>query len=203
MDYRHDIFISYIRDPEAHRWLKKHFVPLLKLRVRHELKRKPVIFVDDQLEWGVSWPEKLGIELASSRILIALWAKDYFASTWCIEETATMLAREKECGFRTKKNPSGLIIPAVIHDGDCFPEAVSHIQKLEIQRLFNVRMPRDSRRAQKLDATLAAHAHGVAAAIESAPPWCDRWPAEAAKAFREKLRITAPSQDRLPRYSDS
>jgi TIR domain len=201
MGYTHDIFVSYRRDEETLSWLHKHFVPLLKLRVRQELERDPTIYIDEQLESGVSWPPELGIRLGCSRILIALWAKDYFASIWCTEEMAQMLGREQECGFRTDHNPRGLVIPAVIHDGDEFPPCLSHIQKFEIQRLFNVRMARNSRRAEKLDATLAAQAPSMAAAINGAPPWRDKWPEEAAKAFREQLHTSPPSQDRLPRFA--
>jgi hypothetical protein len=202
VDYSNDIFISYRRDPETRSWLRNHFIPLLELRVRQELGRAPVLFVDDQLESGISWPSQLGIELGGSRVLIALWAKDYFASRWCTEETVLMLGREQECGFRTDQNPRGLVIPAVIHDGTEFPESLSNIQKFEIQHLFNVRMARDSPRAEELDAILASQAPAVAAAIEAAPPWRQEWPLEAAEAFRDQLRTVAPSQTRPPRFTD-
>jgi hypothetical protein len=202
MGYRNDIFISYRRDPETCSWLKIHFMPLLMLRVRQELGRNPVLFVDERIESGVSWPAQLGFELGASRILIALWAKDYFASKWCTEETVLMLSREKECGFRTDENPRGLVIPAVIHDGKDFPESLSEIEKFEIQKVFNVRMARDSPRAEQLDAILAEQAPAVAAAIEAAPPWRKRWPVTAARAFRLQLRTVPPSQRLPPRYTD-
>jgi hypothetical protein len=202
MGYTHDIFISYRRHPETYSWLQNHFVPLLKLRVSQELGRQPVLFVDARIESGVSWPAQLGRELGASRILIALWAKDYFASTWCTEEIVLMLGREQECGFRTDENPRGLVIPAVIHDGKDFPASLAEIQKFEIQHLFNVRMARDSPRAEELDAILAEQAPAVAATIEAAPPWRRQWPVTAAQAFRQQLRTVAPSQARLPRYTD-
>jgi hypothetical protein len=202
MNYRNDIFISYRRDSETRSWLTEHFEPLIKLRVRQELGREPVLFVDDQLESGVSWPAQLGMELGGSRILIALWAKDYFASVWCTEEIVLMLSREQEYGLRTDQNPRGLIIPAVIHDGRDFPASLSDIQKFEIQHLFNVRMARNSPRAEELDAVLTAEAPAVAAAIEAAPPWRQEWPLAAAAAFREQLRTVAPSQNRPPRFTD-
>jgi len=202
MGYNYDIFISYRRDLETRRWLQNHFVPLLKLRVGQDLQRAPNIFVDDQLESGTSWPEVLGVRLGASRILVALWAKDYFASDWCTEEMAHMLSREQACGFRTPQNPRGLVIPAVIHDGDDFPAALRHIQKFEIQRLFNVRMARDSQRAEDLDATLAAEAPAMAAAIEAAPAWQSAWPLAAATMFRAQLRISPPKQERPPGFAD-
>lgn len=202
MDYTNDIFISYRRNPETRSWLKKHFKRLLELRVGQALGRSPEIFIDDQLESGVSWPAQLGHELGASRILIGLWAKDYFASTWCTEETALMLGRERECGFRTDENPRGLVIAAVIHDGKDFPESLAEIQKFEIQRQFNVRMARNSRRAEELDAVLSEQAEAVATAIEVAPPWRPQWPVSAAGVFRRQLRTAPPSQYRVPRYTD-
>jgi hypothetical protein len=88
------------------------FCPLLEVRVRQELARQPVIYVDDSLETGVSWPEQLGIELGKSRILIALWAKDYFASPWCTAEAAQMLAQAEATGRATAVKPRGLVATA-------------------------------------------------------------------------------------------
>jgi hypothetical protein len=199
--YKHDVFISYRRDPETLRWLQNHFLPLLSLRVRQELLRVPKIYTDTQLEAGASWPAQLGQELGASRVLIALWAKDYFASKWCLEETALMLGREKELGLRTDENPRGLVIPAIIHDGDTFPKSLSHIEHFGIQRLFNVRMAHDGRRAEKLDEIITTQAEAIAKAIEAAPPWRKKWPVQAAQAFRGALSTTAPSQTRLPRFA--
>jgi hypothetical protein len=202
MSYVHDIFISYRRDDETRGWLNTHFLPLLKLRLGQELARPPDIFVDNQLEAGVSWPPQLGLELGRSRILVALWAKDYFASAWCTEEMVLMLAREDECGLRTARDPRGLVVPAVIHDGADFPRVLSEIQRFEIQECFNVRMARDSARAEQLDAILSAEAPALASAIEAAPQWQSEWSVSAAERFRETLSAAAPSQDRPPGFSD-
>ncbi len=202
MSYAHDIFISYRRDNETRAWLDNHFLPLLKLRLGQELARTPHIFVDNQLESGVSWPPQLGIELGRSRILVALWAKDYFASMWCTEEMVLMLARERECGLRTDRDPRGLVVPAVIHDGADFPQALSEIQRFEIQDCFNVRMARDSARAEQLDAILSTEARALAGAIDAAPPWRSEWSVTAARHLRETLSAVAPSQDRPPGFAD-
>jgi len=202
MGYQYDIFISYRRDEETRGWLENHFLRILKVRVRQELTREPDIFVDSQLESGVSWPERLGIALGSSRILIALWAKDYFASLWCTEEMAHMLAREQGCGLRTPQNPQGLVIPAVIHDGKEFPQDISHIQRFEIQRVFNLRMAHDSPRAEELDDIITREAPAMVDAINAAPEWRRGWPYEAAEAFRRKLHTVAPSQVRPPGFAD-
>lgn len=171
MPYEHDIFISYRRNTETLAWIKRHFEPLLKLRVGLELGRDTDVYLDEQLESGTTWPVQLARELAASRILIPLWTKTYFNSIWCTEEMGHMVSREEETGRRSRDNPSGLIIPTIIHDGEQFPPNLSHMQRIEIQRFFNVRMREDSPRAEELDDVINGAAQGIANAISSATPY--------------------------------
>lgn len=203
MSYRHDIFISYRRNPETLEWIKIHFLPLLSLRVELELSRRPRIFLDEQLSCGTSWPLQLGTELGCSRIMIALWTGNYLHSNWCSLELSHIVARERETGRRTFDNPRGLLIPAMIHDGDRFPAELADVQYFEIQRCFNVRMARDSPRAEELDSILAKEAPAIAKAIAHAPPWRANWPAEAAQDLHRILfRAEELQQRRLPKFSD-
>lgn len=205
MSYEYDIFISYKRDANGQtlRWIKQHFEPLLALRVEQELGGGSVrIFYDEALESGASWPHDLGAKLGRSKILIALWSKNYFSSKWCALEMSHMLAREKAAKMRTAANPGGLIVPAIIHDGDDFPDDLSHIQKFEVKRCFNPRMGVDSPRAEELDDILAHEAVAMAKAINAAPRWKKNWPKQAATAFFNALYQDAPaSQDTRPRYT--
>jgi hypothetical protein len=194
VSYKHDIFVSYVRNRETRAWLDDHFLPLLTLRVGQELARKVLVFTDSEIEAGVSWPPQLGLELGGSRVLIS--------SDWCTEEMAHMLGREEECKLRTDANPRGVVVPVVIHDGHDFPPDLGHIQRFDIQQCFNVRMPRDSPRAEELDAILAREAPALAHAIQGAPPWRDEWPTTAAAQFRRTLRRASPSQRRPPGFTD-
>jgi hypothetical protein len=144
MSYQHDIFISYRRNPETYVWITEHFVPLLTLRVELELGRKPLIYVDDQIESGTSWPASLGAALGGSRVLIVLWSGNYLTSVWCTEELSHMLGREREAKLRTVDRPRGVVIPAFIHDDEKFPPDLQHIEHFEVQKFFNVRMARNS-----------------------------------------------------------
>ena len=171
MSYKYDIFLSYQRDPETLRWIKKHLVPILKLRVRLELGRDPVIFIDEQIEAGTSWPIELATKLAASRILIPLWTRTYFSSKWCSEEFCQMLARENETKRRTLENPRGLVVPAVIHDCEKLPAEFGHIEYFRISSCFNVRMSEDSPRAEELDEIIGVEALSIAKAINDAPQW--------------------------------
>ena len=199
MSYRHDIFISYKRDPETYRWIKNHFEPLLALRVGLELGRKAEIFIDDQLEVGATWPIDLGVQLGCSRILVPLFTRTYFSSKWCGMELRLMLSRESSLGYRAGSNSLGLIVPATIHDGDSFPSQISHIQRFSIQQCFNVRMAVDSPRAAELDDILTRNAPAFANAISHAPPWQNNWQDEAAKKFYDLLFQEEAQQESVPR----
>lgn len=202
MSYKYDIFVSYRRNPETLAWIKEHFVPLLSLRLEFELKRKPEIFVDEQIESGSSWPTELGIALGASRVLIPLFTGNYFASVWCTEEFGQMVTREQQAKLRTPDKPRGLIIPAFIHDGDSFPPKLKHIQPFQIQSCFNPRMARNSQRAEELDAALAAQAPAIASSIQAAPAWRKKWPAEGAAAFHERyFRHAKSEQTSVPRFT--
>jgi TIR domain-containing protein len=201
MAYTHDIFISYRRNPDTLKWIKEQFVPLLSLRVGLELEYTPVIYVDEQVESGASWPPLIGAALGESRVLIALWTGNYLASVWCTEELSQMLAREDEAKLRTAKKPNGIIIPAFIHDGESFPPDLQHIKPFEIQNCFNVRMAPNSPRAEELDAALAAQAPAIAHSIQSAPAWRKVWPAKAAAAFYKHFHKHADEQTNVPRFT--
>lgn len=201
MSYKYDIFISYRRDPETVRWIKDHFTPLLALRLGFELKRKPTIYLDEQIETGATWPLSLASALGTTRVLIALWTANYFTSVWCTEEFGQMLHREEISKLRTPPRPNGLIIPAFIHDGNSFPAKLRYIQAFEIQACFNPRMAQNSPRAEALDAALAAQAPAIAASIENAPPWRKAWGARAATGFQKTFRRQAKTQQKVPRFT--
>jgi hypothetical protein len=202
VSYSHDIFISYRRDPETLIWINEHFLPLLRLRVGMELGREPAIFIDDQIESGTSWPQSLGAALGGSRTLIALWTGNYLSSVWCTEELSHMVVREEEEGLRTSTRPYGVIIPAFIHDGERFPLELNYMQRFEIQRCFNVRMARNSPRAEELDASLVAQAPSIAACVQHAPAWCESWSRIAAARLYEKLHQRIESEQRtVPRFT--
>jgi TIR domain len=203
--YSYDIFISYKRHTETLAWITTHFFPLLEHLVGLELGRDPGIYVHEvaqQIPAGTIWPQALGDSLAESRVLVALWTKNYFNSRWCTEELAHMLARERHVGCRGAGNAFGLIVPVIIHDGQDFPNTLDYIEKLEIQSFYNTRMRKDSELAEQLSEALKVHARGFASAIENAPPWRPDWPAEAAEALFEAFyRPADPSQNRVPRFN--
>ena len=171
MSYEYDIFLSYQRNPETLRWITQHLVPLLNLRLKLELGRDLSVFIDENIESGTDWPLELATALSNSRILIPLWTRTYFNSPWCTEEFSHMIAREKETSRRNTENRYVLVIPVIIHDCETLSKDISHIQHFEIRRCFNVRMSRESPRAEELDEIIGIQASAIANAIYQAPQW--------------------------------
>lgn len=199
--YAQDIFVSYRRNAETRRWIEDHFVPLLKLRVELVLGREITVFVDSQLESGASWPVQLANALGCSRAMIVLWSGNYLASRWCTAELTHMLDRQQQNGLPKQGRPYGLVIPALIHDGEKLPPPVSELQAFDIKKCFNVRMAVNSPRAEELDAQLAIQAQGIAHCVESAPKWRKMWPEKAAKQMFAELHRREPPTVSLPKFT--
>jgi hypothetical protein len=118
MKYEYDIFISYKRYGEWTQWVCGEFLRLLRFHLANELGRDPKIFVDNQLEAGTDWPKDLALKLTVSRVLVPLFSKMYFGSDWCLRELYAARFKEEQLGLRTACSPSGIIVPARIHDGN-------------------------------------------------------------------------------------
>lgn len=200
MGYSYDIFISYRRDDETRQWMATHLVPLMNLHLGQALHRKARIFVDDQLETGVFWPAELGRKLARSRVLVPLWAGDYLASKWCRAELNAMVARQKATSGAS--TPRSLIVPFIIHDGETMPKSLRGTQLLRVDTCFNVRMAKDSVRAEHLAAVIQESATGLSKAIKSAPKWDRAWLSTSAADFNETFRAKRARQRKPPRFGD-
>ena len=202
MDYKYDIFISYRRDNLTRQWIEEHLVPLLKLHIKLELGRDILIYIDEQLEFGTTWPISLGKALGESRTIIPLWTKRYLDSIWCTCEIGHMLERESKTGFRTIDNPNGLVFPIIIHDGDTMPVHLNTIQKVEIQDCFNVRMSTNSPKAEVLDDKLRPLGKVFADAIINAPKWQQDWQILAVNSFVEQYHKSTESiQSQIPKFN--
>jgi hypothetical protein len=198
MSYQFDAFVSYRRHGEWPDWVRDIFMPLFSHWLGEELGQEARIFVDYQIETGDSWPQRLGKSLGETRVLVALFSRQYFASPWCNRELQHVLLREQACGFRTAQNPRGLIVPASIHDGEGFPHQVQHIQAAQLQPFTSVRLSKGSLRAEQLDDEIRTWVPSVAHAIQSAPVWDPNWTEQAVAAFVEQFDATAPAQTSAP-----
>jgi hypothetical protein len=199
MTYEFDVFLSYSRAKEWPSWVKRNFFPLFDHWLTAELGREARIFVDYELDTGVSWPSSLGTALARSTVLVPLWSRNYFSSKWCTQELARMRAREDRYGFRSLTNPLGLIIPAIVHDGSTFPQVVGDINHINISSCANVRMDPNGATAEKLSQTIKDWVPSISHAIESAPEYDSEWVRIDADAFVQQYSATAPKQMTVPR----
>jgi hypothetical protein len=201
-DYLHDVFISYRRDDLTKEWIEKLFIPVLESHIFYELGRRPVFYIDAQLESGTTWPIALGQALGTSRTMITLWSKTYLNSVWCTCEISHMLEREMRVGLRTLQKPDGLVFPTVIHDGETMPVNLTSIQKFELQDCFNVKMSPDSPKAEVLSEKLKSLGKAIARAIENAPDCQDDWKIEVANTLFNQFYISSqPYQNQAPKFT--
>lgn len=131
MAYEYDVFLSYPTKFPFGAWIHETFIPLFKSYLG-EYIFEPTIFIDKYgISSGDEWTEKIRNAVMHSKCLVALWCPTYFfGSEMCKIECAIMLLREKKLGYRTITNPSGLINPVNIFDGDSFPDFAKRIQYL-------------------------------------------------------------------------
>jgi hypothetical protein len=114
-DYEFDVFISYRRKGNPHDWVRNHFFPRLRDCLDDHLAAEPTLFLDEQMEVGSVWPDRLETALSRTKILVSVFSPQYFRSRWCLAELQTMADREKLLGH------NGLIYPVLFSDSENFP----------------------------------------------------------------------------------
>src|SRR5258707_9253679 len=99
-DYEYHLFISYRRSDKLWvRWAYENVAEPMKTLLEPSLGEVK-IFIDQNIETGTSWPDRLAQGLARSRLLMPLLSRAYFYSEWCRLELALMYERERACQFR-------------------------------------------------------------------------------------------------------
>lgn len=176
MSYKHDVFLSYSRDYPFGDWVKETFLPLFRGLLKGAINHEPDIFIDDSIDSGNAWNEKLKNALAHSKCLVGIWSPHYFLSEWCKSECAVMLHRESIFNLRSIDKPEGLIVPVSVQDGDKFPEYAKDIQYKNWQNFARVGKGfRDSPRYTDFQDKMIDWVEEVARAIENAPDWDPNW----------------------------
>lgn len=189
MPYEYDVFVSYRRHAEWPKWVRDVFSPLLYHWLGEEIPGIR-IFIDYDIETGVSWPQQLGQTLSRSRVLVPLLSRQYFSSAWCQLEFGHMLAREAKHSFRTAQHPSGLIVPAHIHDGDSFPACARQILAAQLQPYTNVRLSKGSVTEELLSEEIRRWVPDIAAAVRDAPAIDQTWAELAVQEFVEQFAVS-------------
>lgn len=177
MAYEYDVFVSYRRQAPVDEWVHELFKPLLVEWLDVAVPEETRVFVDDQLETGVSWPLELKRTLLHSCFLVPVWSPKYFRSPWCLAELHTMLARERELAMRTDANPDGLIFPIRFNDGEHFPQGVRDIQILDLSphTIPGVAFKR-TKGYVALTRKVRAFTELLAGRLPGAPEWKEDWP---------------------------
>jgi TIR domain-containing protein len=198
IEYEYDVFLSYRRYGQWHRWVKDTFSPMFEHWLGEELGADPRIFWDDRIESGSDWPQALGYALARSRVLVSLFSRQYFYSRWCKLELTLMYAREHECGFGpAADSPDRLIVPALIHDGEDLPPDARRIQAAELQDCADPFMGKDSPKQEKLSDCIKLWTPDVRRAIERAPKYDPAWRTLAVDRFVRLFEMPAAEQKQI------
>lgn len=200
-DYEHHIFVSYRRmDEDWVRWTRENFVRPLRSLLRPALGDVR-IFLDEQIETGISWPARLAAAHTRSRLLIPILSRDYFSSDWCRLELALMFKREELLGFRTADKPQALILPFIIDDGESFPPEVQVMQGEGIHKFANPFMCTNTPSQEAFAEHLRQWCPRVAQALELVPPLDPSWGTLAHDQFNQMFRIKTQTLKTLPGLS--
>ncbi len=199
MAYEYDVFLSYRRYKEWPTWVKEKFLPIFDHWLGEHLGREAQIFIDDyEIDTGMRWPEELAHSLAASRILVPLWSRQYFNSTWCQLELSHMLAREQMCESKS------LVIPAIIHDGKSFPSWIQNRVAMSLTDCVNIRMAKGSPTEEMLSKKIDTWVLDIEKAIQRAPAYDPQWEEIAVEEFMRRFEdFTEPKQLTIPSQAGS
>lgn len=177
-DYVYDIFLSYCRRPPVGDWVRHHFYPLLKDWLPQVMPREPQIFIDlEGIETGSQWPLQLKNALKTSRCLLSVCSPDYFRSPWCRAELYSMIKREHLLGYRTEKQPCGLIYPVVFSDGEHFPIEVQQMQLKDLEPWNSPSLVfAETREFLDLEQQVKSITKDLWRMIDTTPKWQNNWP---------------------------
>jgi hypothetical protein len=186
MPYQHDVFISYKREALWTPWTRDHFKSLLQSYLQQDLGKTPNIFIDEHIDTaiGLDWVKGLGEHLATSRVVLPLFSRDYFASDWCIHELdlITDRARHHIIGAHPEER---LILPVVGHDGDLFPDPISRLTMADVRKYRIAGMNKDTVDYHEFSKLIRELSPSVANAILGAPAFESSWVGTCVARFEE------------------
>jgi hypothetical protein len=177
MAYQYDVFISYRRTSLCTEWTHDTFLPQFEERLREEVGKTDLkIFIDkNSIEGGDDWANRLRQGLAVSRVLAPIFLSTYFQSDWCTRELAIMHHRQTQLGFMTKQNPSSLIVPFVVQDGDGFPDEAKRFESLPCHDYYRLKLEGSAQRYVDFQDKMCDWVKAVAKAHQAAPQWDPEW----------------------------
>jgi len=187
MSYQHDVFISYLREPQWTPWTRDYLKRELNAHLTDKLAKRPDIFVDERIEVGEDWVDGLGDHLARSKVLVAVFSTGYFNSDWCRHELDLMLDRTG--------GGVGLFAPIVVEDCDQLPDPVSRAQKKDFKDYRLSRMNPNGQTYEDFSRAVRDLTADIAQRIITAPAFDPTWINTCITRFRAvHTEITAGKQ---------
>lgn len=157
-----------------------------------ELGEEARIYFDaEDIETGMAWPHRLAAGLSSSKVMVCLWSREYFASDWCKAELGHMLTRRKMVSH--PHEPLPLVLAVVIHDGAHFPDELRSIQQFPLQDCASPWIHESSPKAELLSDRVKKLAVEVRNAIERVPEHDPEWRGLAVDEFARLFHSRRPS----------
>jgi hypothetical protein len=178
MSDNYDLFISYRRHELWTPWFHDHLVTLLKTFLLNELGREPLIFIDQDLYPGESWPQRIGNALGRSSVLVPALNHRYFESQWCLLELDLMLNR-------LSKHPgSTVVFPLIVHNCKSLTGPVAEIQAARLEDFYNPHIQPKTNAYYEFSEAVRKLSPKIARAINSAPKLDPTWVEECVNRFK-------------------
>jgi len=161
-------------------WVDDIFFPLFQAYLREALNKEVTIFKDSkEIQNGNDWRLSVRKALIHSKVMVSIFSPAYFRSEWCIREFATIDHRQRKLGFLSVENPTGLIVPLRLFDGEHFPDYANSLQMLNCVDFNRIGGGvKQTNLYIELQGKLQEWAYDVAAAIERSPEWNSEWTSE-------------------------
>jgi TIR domain len=176
-DYKYDVFLSYSRIGSSPKWVHNHFLPKLRDCLTDEIGFVPEVFVDQEMDVGTLWPDKLEWALTRSKILVSIYSPQYFRSKWCLAEWHSMAEREHLLGLTSPELTKGLIFPVLYSDSQNFPEYGRDRMWFDMKGLDRPELGfQDTADWHVFHQNMRQIATAVEQLLLNAPPWEPGWP---------------------------
>ncbi|MFN9629380.1 MAG: toll/interleukin-1 receptor domain-containing protein [Cyanobacteriota bacterium] len=178
MTKSYDLFISYKQHELWTSWFHDHLVTLLKTFLLNELGREPLIFIDQELDPGETWPQRIGEALGRTSVLVPALNHSYLQSQWCLHELDLM------CKRRLRHPESCVVFPLIVHNCKSLPDPISQIQVARLERFYNPHIQRQTKDYYDFSEEVRKLAPKIANAIHTAPKIDSSWVEECITHFK-------------------
>jgi hypothetical protein len=181
-EYEYDLFISYSRKGTCRTWVTQMLLKNLVDILNDELPNQVSYFIDEEIEPGVPWEDRIRDKLLVSKVALCIWSPTYFQSDWCMAEWKSMERRQDLLTHvRPEFADSPVLFPVIYSNGDYFPPDAKGTQYsrmfIEDPELLNhVEAFKLSVKYAELVNRTRALAKQLAPRIVNAPPFQSGWP---------------------------